>query len=208
MTTTKRRRLPLATEQTLSQVKHLRTKMAGELEIEVRTSKQMTCKKGCSNCCYHPVLITALEGALLYQGLVRKGKWSSHLRTRLEEHMNKTKDLAFEVWFLSVIPCPLLNETTKECTAYAVRPYQCRATYSIGEAADCHPHNIAKSGLLNRQKTMAEYHSEHSKLISKHGLQMVLMPLSMAVLLGEDIIAGRVPLENADREVLRKFGDV
>jgi hypothetical protein len=154
------------------------------------------------------VLITALEGVLLYRWLASHGRWTPSFQARIREHASKTKDLAFEVWFLSVLPCPLLDETTKRCTAYAARPYLCRVTYSLGAPEKCHPHKIEQSGLVNKQAVVKTFHSEQSKIVKKHGLQMVLMPLSTAILIGEKIHTGQIELEAADIEILRQFGDV
>lgn len=208
-----RRRLPLVTEQSLAQLRQIRTQLSTDFERELlqqtREAKvSLTCRAGCANCCHHPVLISAIEGTLIYRWLAERGRWTPSLRARLKEHAEKTKDLPFEVWFLSVIPCPLLDEKTSRCSAYQARPYPCRVTYSIGDSENCHPHKIDETGLVNKREVMATYHREQNQVARKHGLQMVLIPLSMAVLLGERVVKGEIELDDTDREVLREYEDV
>lgn len=202
-----KRKLPLLTEQSFATLRHTRIQLATEFETQTKLQVQeaggkISCKSGCANCCYHPVLITAIEGVLLYRWLASHGRWTPSLRASLKEHADKTRDLNHSVWFLSAIPCPLLGKDAM-CSAYEGRPFQCRATFSFGNPGDCHPHRIDDAKLVDRQEAMAKYHSIQAKIAKKHGLQMVILPLSAAILLGERISSGELDLEEADLEVLR-----
>lgn len=208
-----RRRLPLVTEQSLATLRFVRTQLASDFDRELQDAAadgklRLSCRVGCANCCYHPVMITAIEGALLYRHIAERGRWTPSFQQRVREHATKTRDLPMAVWFLSAIPCPLLDDKTKKCTAYEGRPFACRATYAFGDPDDCHPHRIEKAGLVNRKEVTSQYHTEQTKIASKHGLQMVVMPLSAALLLGEKIINGEVDLEDSDVSILRDYMEI
>lgn len=206
-----RRRLPLVTEQSLAALRRTRAQLSSDFDRELFgtlgvSNLAVSCRVGCSNCCYHPVLITAMEGALLYQWLAERGRWTPSLQAKIKEHADRTRDLSYEVWFLSMVPCPMLDETTRKCTVYEGRPYACRVTYSLGDPDKCHPHRIGESGIVNKQEVMLTYHREQSKVARKHGLQMVLMPISLALRIGERIVNGKLDLESADLAILEEVG--
>ena len=208
-----RRRLPLIVEQSLASVRHTRSQLAESFERELRMAANeaktsITCREGCSNCCYHPVHITALEGALLYRYLADNGRWTPSVQERIRAHAERTRDLPYEVWFLSVIPCPLLDEKTKKCTAYKGRPFFCRATFALGDPDLCHPHKIEETEMVPRDRMVAAFHNEQAKVMRKHQLTTIIMPLSVAVLMGEKIVNGTIDLEQADVEVLREYAEV
>ncbi len=205
-----RRSLPLVAEQSLGNLRRIRTQLSTDFDRELQTQTlsgkgSITCRAGCSNCCYHPVLITALEGVLLYRWLAEHGRWTPSVQAQIKAHADSTKDLDFSVWFLSIIACPLLDEKTKRCTAYSARPYTCRVTYSLGDPENCHPHRIEKTGLVNKQEVMASYHREQDKIVSRHKLKMVLMPISLAIIIGEKIVRGEIDLEAADMTTLQEY---
>lgn len=208
-----KRKLPLLVEHTLSTLRFARSQISVEFDRELRLKLDeagagVACREGCANCCYHPMLITALEGLQLYQWLTEHGRWTPSVRNRVREHAETTKDLPQAVWFLSLIPCPLLDTTKFTCTAYEGRPFTCRVTYSAGDPNDCHPHRIEDSGTINKQLVLAKFHGAQAQAARKFGLHMIVMPLSMAVLLGERIAKGEVDLENADAEIIREYGGV
>jgi len=111
------------------------------------------------------------------------------------------------MWFMSMIPCPLLDEKTKKCTAYEGRPFQCRATYSTSPSMYCHPHEILQTGIVDRQTAMSKFHVEEVKAMRRHGLVLFLMPLSVAVLMGERVASGELRLEDAESALVLAYGE-
>jgi Fe-S-cluster containining protein len=203
------RKLPILVEQSLGTLRALRAETTDAFERNlndklIEAGETLSCKKGCSNCCYHPVLISVLEGVALYRALVRAGKWSSS-KAAFRAHAEKTKDLAFGLWFLSMTPCPLLDEKTKQCKAYASRPAVCHVTVSTGDPDNCHPHSLQDSEMLNKQGALAGYHAKQADLTKKLRMSMFLLPLSLATLLGERVALGELDLENADIAVAKEI---
>ena len=165
-----RRRLPVLVEHSLATVVSARVAVAGDFEVKLReralkTGKPISCKSGCSNCCYHPVHVTALEGAVMYRHLVARGRWTPSFRESVRAHAERTHDLRYELWLLSMIPCPLLDEKTSRCTAYDARPLACRVTFSTADPFLCHPHRITESGIVNKNEPMDAFHAQVSASI-------------------------------------------
>jgi len=149
--------------------------------------------------------MTALEGAVMYRQIVAMGRWTPSLQQALKEHSERTYDLSYEIWLLSMIPCPLLDEKTSRCKVYEARPLACRVTVSVGDPHLCHPHRIMQSGILNKREPLHEFHERVRSSIKRHGITMILMPLSVALLLGAKIVTGEIDIETADLEVLRQY---
>ncbi len=198
-----RRKLPVLTEHSLASVVTARVTLAAEFKESIEGT--ISCRSGCSDCCYHPVQISISEGILLYRHLVSSGRWTPSFRATMEEHARTTRDLSYEVWLLSLIPCPLLDPGTKKCTVYSHRPFQCQVTYSTGDPYNCHPHRIMASGLVNRQKVMNDFNEQVIRAIRKHGITMINMPLSVAVLLGEKVVAGEFEMDGSDMATFRDY---
>jgi len=203
-----RRRLPLLVEHSLAAILSARVEVAGAFERKLRDeapTKPITCKSGCSHCCYHPVHITALEGAVLYRQLVARGRWTPSFREQVAAHAERTHDLTFELWMLSMIPCPLLDEKTSMCTAYSARPLNCRVTFSQGDPHLCHPHRVTASGIVNKREPITEFYEKLRSSIKRHGITLISMPLSVGLLIGEKIVTGEIDVEATDLEVLKQY---
>lgn len=191
-------KLPLLVERSVAEVKAARSTIATTYEGKLRTNldkegEGVTCKKGCSHCCYHPVYLSLFEGIALYQWLYENGMWSSKLRDTLKKHAEGVQDLAPEVWMLSLIPCPLLKDNL--CTIYDGRPFACRITFSAGDPEECHPHRLGP-GLMPKKDLFAMLTAIEIGALRRHHLLHFRLPLSSAVLYGEKIVCGDVALED------------
>lgn len=199
------KKLPILLEKTLAEVKALQSDTGLAFHETVsNTSSRLTCKKGCANCCYHPLLISLVEGILLYRNLVGNGKWSPGLKKRLRDHRDRVRGLAFEVWLLSMTPCPLLKDDL--CEGYASRPIHCRTTYSTRKAVGCHPHTLGE-GLVYNTTVVAQYNLELSQLLKRAEEKSPLMPISDAVLLGERVSNQDLTFSEAVQEYLQGVSD-
>lgn len=197
-----RRRLPILVESSLAEAKLARNDLADKyqssLQIELANSGDaLSCHKGCANCCYHPVLITLFEGVSLYQWLQYRGLWTHALRESFKQTVQRTWDLSFEVWGMSLIPCPLLDKN-KQCRAYEGRPFACQITYSIGDPKNCHPHTLGP-GMLPKRALFEALTVLETPILARHHLQHFRMPLAGAVLYGERIAKGEIELDDCQR---------
>lgn len=164
--------------------------MAGE------EGPRIACKKGCHHCCYHPVVITLLEGLSLYYWLKDNHLWTTSLRDKLIEHSTKTWHLSFEVWFMSLIRCPLLSDDGL-CTAYESRPFPCRVVYSTGDPHYCHPHRMGDdTQILSRRELFETLAVTETEILRRHRLPHFRLPLATSLLYAERIATGELLLED------------
>ena len=173
--------------------------------LQAENGKPVTCTKGCAHCCHYPVHISLLEGIQLYSWLRERSLWTQALRKRFEEVSTKTWNLPLEVWFLSMIPCPLLKDNL--CLAYAGRPLVCRLTKSTGDPHYCHPHRMGEStDFVDRRDEMDAHTKSHMAKLKHFQQRSGLLPLATAVLYGEKICKGELEIEEVDRALLKEKG--
>lgn len=198
------RRLPLLDERTYADAKVLQVQGGLGFRDELdRAGAHVTCKIGCSACCYHPFLINLLEGVLLYQWLAEHGKWTPELRKRCEVAREQTRDLTYDVWKLAKLSCVLLTSGDR-CMAYEGRPFRCRVIHSVGDPAQCDVHRLGPmTPLVNHVVADIEYSKGCQALIRRLGGYGVMMPLADAVLLGEGLMAGKLDLRDAELRYVR-----
>lgn len=184
-------KLPLLVTRAVGESAVAERSISQSYEMHLR-QEPVSCRKGCANCCYHPVMVTVLEGIRIYQGLVLNDQWSSKLRASLTEHATKTMGLSVEVWMLGMIPCPFLS-ADKHCEIYKQRPFSCQITYSLGSAEDCHPHNLG-AGPLPKRNLLDLLSAVDRPLMERLQLQYFRAPLSVALLYAEAICKGKLDI--------------
>lgn len=94
----------------------------------------LACRRGCSFCCHAYVAVSAAE-ALLVAGAIRSWPRAQRDATvaRIRATDDRTRGLAPHQRFGPEMPCPLLVDG--RCSAYAVRPFSCRAEVSMDAGA-------------------------------------------------------------------------
>lgn len=196
------RRLPLVTEKALASTRNKQAEISDDF-LRRLDHEAVTCRKGCHHCCYHPVAISLLEGALLYLGLKAQGLWTQELRNTCEERASLVTGLPPETWMLAKVQCPLLREGI--CMSYNNRPLVCRTTFSTGLPELCDPHNFSTdTPLVPRLEELTAFQAYERQLL--RGLATYrTMPLALAVLLGERVATGRLDLETSDAAILLKY---
>jgi Fe-S-cluster containining protein len=206
------KKLTLQTERAVADTQSAGTELAKRFERDLRATladirSTIMCTKGCAHCCHYPLTISIFEGVRIYRHLARHGLWLPSLKTLLKEHSEKTFGLSYELWLLSVTPCPLLKRDTNQCIAYIARPLACQITYSLGDPIECHPHRVSISNPLTaRVEILKEYHRAEEKLFHANGAMLALVPISNALLLGEQL-SGGTSLESLNLQVLKDFSN-
>jgi Putative zinc- or iron-chelating domain len=185
--------LPTRFELTLGQFKASRIRISSNYERSVVAERPVSCHKGCHHCCRYPVLTSILEALTVYRGIVQKRLWTSILKARFEETSDRVRGLSVEVWILSQIACPLLDEATGTCLAYDSRPFSCRTVYSRSDPHLCDPsHSGGLPPVLPRKEAIMEIGKVEATLMRKHRLGRIVLPLPVAVLLAERLDKGEV----------------
>jgi Fe-S-cluster containining protein len=175
----------------LDQVKAKRIELITEFSSKI---PRVSCTKGCAACCSYPVYISILEGMLLYQSLIEHGHWTPALRKKLGEHADQTFDLAAHIWLLLDMPCPMLDKN--KCIAYDARPFTCRAFYAVGDPYNCVPRRMASGRFADKDDITTRFREVETEILARHGLSLMGLPISKAVLLGEKVITGEADLEH------------
>lgn len=205
------RRLPLLVERSVREVETAKIDAASKFELSTKQilSEEkvvITCRPGCAYCCYHPIMISILEAVPLYNHLQKRGMWTDALRKRLKETSDLQYGASFETWLYANIPCPLLDTTTKKCTAYAARPLICRAYLATSDPENCHPHRLGEdTRILDRSSVVDGYHKVQEKVLHRHKLQFLTVPIGKALLLAEKVATGVLDLEGIDIEILKEY---
>jgi Fe-S-cluster containining protein len=100
-----------------------------------KSPREITCKKGCSACCYMMTTILAGEGLLLAREVSSRLDWRYRLR-RLASAARANRRVVDRATYLqSQIPCPFLEKG--ECSVYRQRPAACRYYYVVSPASWC-----------------------------------------------------------------------
>lgn len=207
-----KRLLPVLTERSISEARAVQIDLDHKFEREVRgqvskDGKVITCTPGCASCCYHPIEISVLEGALMYRWLVLNGRWTSALKEKLQEAADKQYGVSYEVWLLSLTPCPMLTSDNL-CGAYEARPFICRAYYSTGDPYFCHPHRLGENTeLISRDAIVTKFHQELRRILKGHRIALSTMPIGAAILLGERLCKGDVDLESIDHILMKEYAE-
>lgn len=195
-----RRKLPLFTERTLAETKATQIALAQKFVDRI---EDVTCKIKCTYCCHHAVLVTLPEGVLLYKALAHRGLWTPSLQKKLRERADQTIDLSPVVWHLSNIPCPLLDKDL--CLVYPARPFSCRTAVSQQDPANCHPHKVNIGATVPRRAVLEEFLTSQVRLLARHRMEALLMPIAVAVLFGERVMSGDTDFEHFGRFLWRNF---
>ncbi len=205
-----RRKLPLLVERTIADVTVLRMSMSARhegalLDAALEMGTQLSCRKGCANCCYHPVLLSLIEGMHLFRWLTSRGRWTPSFRTRCVEASRATFGQALEIWLLSMPPCVLLDEAKGLCTAHEARPMACRTVFSLTGPEACHPQHLNLDAILPRGEVLEEFAAEETKLFKRHGLHRFMLPIPTALLISERVLSGEIDVEQVNGALMRKY---
>lgn len=110
--------------------RHLRLIDDGVRPVVERHAAQVRCGPGCSDCCHQTFRVSALEGALLREGLAElPPAEQAEIRARAAQWRPDRRD-----------PCPVLD-TAGRCGLYEHRPRICRK-YGIPLWHPDRPHEV------------------------------------------------------------------
>ncbi|MBI5439473.1 MAG: YkgJ family cysteine cluster protein [Nitrosomonadales bacterium] len=99
------------------------------------------CKEGCFDCC-GPVVISRLEYLRCIQA---SGRTAKDIGRQMQDNLKQ-----------GVLTCPLLDDKTKRCSVYAVRPAICRLFGVVrGELVCPHGFGPDSSALLEDSRSRA-----------------------------------------------------
>lgn len=99
---------------------------------------EITCKRGCSHCCYLLTTIHPLEGLLLAEEVLKQPHWRRKA-VELSENARECHAAGSNraEYFKKGIPCPFLDLGTGDCQVYHVRPVPCRYHVVVSPVENC-----------------------------------------------------------------------
>ena len=149
---------------------------------EAAAQANVTCKKGCASCCYLQIYVSLPEAVALAEQIGKDPKHTAEVLKKCYEQLPKLNpDNALH--FKQMLPCVLLDEETKTCTAYEARPTACRHHYVVSPASNCSP--LAENTeieRLNLEKVDAFVLGESLRVLKQHQLPALLAPIPVALL--------------------------
>lgn len=146
------------------------------------------CKPGCASCCSRLVSISVAEALIIYDYLKNKNLWSKVRESAMDQY--KLALSTDEVtWFKMNIPCSVLDQNTKLCMAYLVRPTSCSVHFVTSDPSVCDPWST--SGKPFEKVDFPEIHVEFMKVLDKElsnrGFLEMRLPIPSALLFAEKI---------------------
>lgn len=189
-------KLPLLAQGTVSEARVLRDQTGQTFNNAARVERfSPTCTKGCSHCCYLPVMSTVLEGISMHQWLSDHHEWKGSLKEDLRQHLELVRNLPWDTWAQAMIPCPFLKDNL--CGVYEGRPLACRTTISIGDPHYCHPHRLGPhTNFMDRSIVSDSTQATETRLLRQHNAPFLFLPLSGSILVGERFNQGDLQLED------------
>ena len=169
------------------------------VDVQVRLAEiagtPITCKRGCHGCCYQLVAATYAEGLAIARYLFAVRGATKELvdaifdAAKSQEASDKTK------WYESRTPCTFLDEKTKNCTIYPVRPSACRSYLVTSDPAICYGPPDVDATVINHipsslaaVKAAVAFDEAMKPMTGVSGMFRVFNTLPEAVLFGIGLI--------------------
>lgn len=166
----------------------------------------ISCKAGCSGCCYLMVLVSLPEAIAIAEYFLedhqRRQMIPLLMRSFLEQVQQTPSGPVAEVrenYFAKKVPCTFLDTETKLCTIYPVRPAACRYHAVVSDPALCQPEAGKQSVLrLNTQAADNAVLLEANKVSNQTKVGLFVAPLPVMMMWAfKLLIEGRAAFETA-----------
>ena len=156
-----------------------------------------TCSKGCTHCCYWPIVISVLEGAEIYLHLKQSRRWTNTLQENLVKAADAVTGLDYSIWTCSGTPCAFLTKTG-QCSIYEVRPASCRTAASVGDPLECQAAVLQKAKKpVRRVDDLMAFHEAERAILKQYNADYHTMPIPTAVLVAQRLCKGEYLLWQA-----------
>lgn len=144
------------------------------------------CAPKCSGCCRRLVRLSVAEAMILYDHLLREGKWEAvKSAAQATDHLaRKANPIS---WFKMNIPCPVLQGDL--CSAHKVRPPACSAHFVESDPKACSPWHAGSEPYIPADQTdlVGRFREKLEGALEGHGILTVELPMPTALLLAERV---------------------
>lgn len=166
---------------------------AAMIDIGIRTNAatltmnpRPSCKAGCSFCCKRAVRVTTAEAVIMVAWLQQKKLWTGVRAIANEQRHIDANPLA---WFKMGLDCPVLDQNTRTCLAYDVRPTVCSTHFAMSPPEGCDPTSCKRVGF--KPFLMTDFHKKFANTLAAnvavHGVLNINMPMPTALLFAERV---------------------
>jgi Fe-S-cluster containining protein len=169
----------------------------------------VSCKTGCAGCCYLLTLVSLPEAVSIAEYFLsdkeRRNLIPLLMRSFWEQvqHIPPGNFKAIrQAYFQKKVPCTFLDEETKLCTIYPVRPGACRFHFVVSDPVLCQPERgIQSVGHVNTLGVEAQVLSEANRVSNQTKMPLFIAPLPVVMLWAfKLLIEGRAAFDAALKE--------
>jgi len=126
---------------------------------------EISCRKGCSHCCYMMSGITLSEGLLLAEVAAFRPDWKKIQEDLFRMARKEALDsMDRGTYFNLGIPCAFLNKKEGTCRVYEHRPSCCRYYYVVSDPSICSRHHpdgtVSALNLTHLEAAVYEFAAE------------------------------------------------
>jgi Fe-S-cluster containining protein len=166
----------------------------------------LSCKAGCAGCCYLLTLVSLPEAVAIAEYFLADVQRRNLIPLLMRSFWEQTQAIPtgeFETirrsYFEKRIPCTFLDEETKLCTIYPVRPSACRYHFVVSEPALCQPESGQQTvGRVSTLQATVQVLSEANRASSQAKVPLSIAPLPVVMLWAfKLLIEGRAAFESA-----------
>lgn len=158
---------------------------------QVLKNDQVTCKRGCTHCCYQAVALTFPE-AVVARLEAGDDWWKAHsveVERRAALWIRKTTRIE---WLMSKTPCIFLDGI--DCRIYDVRPITCATYMVVTDPELCSPdHPGGEVGYVDMKDIALPATADSIRRCADLGVPPAVMPMSVGLVLANCFVKGDVP---------------
>lgn len=160
---------------------------------------EVTCTKGCADCCYQMVSMSLVEALAIIDHIYKKANRAVHFKSRSLPIIQEQSELFLKgsvtvrMWFELQVPCVFLTQDNL-CSVYDVRPVACRTYAVVSDPKLCSPESGAaqKVGAVDNRKMIKHSLAVTWEIAKELGVLDTHAPMPVALMLAHKLFAGGV----------------
>lgn len=169
----------------------------------------VSCKVGCAGCCYQLTLVTLPEGVAIAEYFLSDTQRRNLIPLLMRSFYEQVQQIQpghykeiRQAYFQKKVPCTFLDEDSKLCTIYPVRPSTCRYHLVVSDPALCQPEaGIQPVGRVNTLAVEHQVLSEANRVSNQTKVPLFIAPLPVVMLWAfKLLIEGRSAFDAALKE--------
>lgn len=148
--------------------------------------QDVRCRPGCSACCSRYLEVTVAEAMVVVEHLRQAGRLRAVLDAARSQ-VQAVRQTPQNAWFKLNIPCPVLDPSTRLCSAYPVRPPACSTHHAVSDPSACEPWSSSDQPFM--PVDFADVFMESQRRVlgatEADGILRMQLPMPVALLLAD-----------------------